>query len=269
AKYILPHLTALNTFNIDTVCKGPSFNLARRIPRDLFIFFGLYNKRNPIAWYLDLEAKRFCRMSTLDNNTDFCVTVPNFCVSNGTLHQIGGNTSPSTNGFAKADCFSLDKQTLKWERKSSILHERAYSSVCASPNGRIFVIGGHSLLPRSRMKNVDVYDPIKNTWKSGPKMLIGRYNAGSVFYGENLYVTGGATDDRSIEDCEYLPKYSENWVLMPQLIHARSAHQTVIFGKHLYVLGGRNGNDELSSVERLEYGTNGTWKEVAPMSVKR
>lgn len=229
----------------------------RRLQRDAIVFYALYDHRFPISYVLDMEQKRLVRTSKFDNsNKD--VFLPLFISNNDGIYQIGGN-SDELIGFAMADCFYFNFQTIKWERKSSIPIPRCHSCICSSENGKIFVIGGHSQMATTRMQSVDSYNPEFNVWKKLPKLIDGRFKSAVIYYDEKLYVTGGSTQERTLTECEILHSKKNHWKRFSPLNFARSAHQMVLYKNCLYVMGGKNLDGDLKSVEYYNIEASGNW----------
>ena len=49
---------------------------------------------------------------------------------------------------------------------------------CAFYNGLIYLVGGFN--GQSRIKSVDIYNPITEEWTSGPEMICRRATLGSI-----------------------------------------------------------------------------------------
>ena len=62
-------------------------------------------------------------------------------------------------------------------------------------NGRLYVFGGegNESQPSGVFANVEVYDPVTDTWQVLPPMPTPRHGTGAATVGSTIYVPGGAT----------------------------------------------------------------------------
>ena len=81
------------------------------------------------------------------------------------------------------------------------------------PDEKIYIMGGSSKINGPPLKDVFIYDPVKDTWKKGPHMNIPRASPAAVATPDGkIYVIGG-TDMGAYEGRRnfnvFLPKKSE------------------------------------------------------------
>ena len=65
-------------------------------------------------------------------------------------------------------------------------------------NGQVFVVGGFS--GSLRVRTVDAYDPVKDTWVSCPSMKARRSTLGVALLNDLIYAVGGF-DGSSGDNC--------------------------------------------------------------------
>lgn len=91
----------------------------------------------------------------------------------------------------------FDPATKKWLRKgfTPVPNPRLFTSGQAAPvlNGKVYLIGGGSIVKGaiSATNKVWIYDPVSNTWQSGPDLPLPLMNHAAVATDEAVYVTGG------------------------------------------------------------------------------
>ena len=76
-----------------------------------------------------------------------------------------------------------------------------------------------------RLRSVDCYDPVSDTWASLSDMIIPRMGHGLLFANDKLYAVGGAYDVDTIE--EYDPKKDEWRILKDKLV----CNQTMTYNR--------------------------------------
>ncbi|KAE9552316.1 hypothetical protein FO519_004473 [Halicephalobus sp. NKZ332] len=236
----------------------------RRFQRNLMILYGFCEKQFTLAFAVDMERKKLVRIQKLENPFSE-VPIPCFAASGAAFYQIGGfNRNFITDfnnefiSFAMADCYRMDMKTLEWERSSSIPLPRLHSTICGGPSGEIFLIGGYSQTMIT--EKVNFYDPERNCWKRLPDLLLGRFKASSVYYNNRIFVSGGASEENPLEECEVFLLKSRKWKFFSPLNSPRSAHQMVLLGGTLYVMGGVDLGGALRTVEYYSIEAEGLWK---------
>src|SRR5687767_14582767 len=83
--------------------------------------------------------------------------------------------------------------TAVWTSKAPIPTAR-YGSSVGTIDGKVYVATGCCstfVYPYSRFTNLDVYDPITNSWSPLAPIPLGVYGAGSGVIDGKLYVAGG------------------------------------------------------------------------------
>jgi hypothetical protein len=137
-------------------------------------------------------------------------------------------------------------------------------------NNKLFVVGGFGS-SNNAMNQVQIYDPVSNSWQYGASMPVG---AGSPSAGriENiLYTCGGIVSSGSgstVNSCFSYDLSANTWTSMPSLIYGVNHAAAVSDGvRYFYVINGRSGGN-VPSVgfnynQRFDIITQ-TWSLMAP-----
>jgi N-acetylneuraminic acid mutarotase len=86
-----------------------------------------------------------------------------------------------------------DPQTNTWERQAPLPTARGGIGV-AAVNGELFVFGGETLFPNGGGEvhdEVEVFNPVTNTWRSLLPMPIPRHGIWASVIGNNIFLPGG------------------------------------------------------------------------------
>jgi N-acetylneuraminic acid mutarotase len=107
--------------------------------------------------------------------------------------------------------------------------------------GKIYAIGGWSC---SSLNNVEVYDPVKKTWKKIRSMPTARDRLAAVTYNEKIYAIGGRdSDENSLDMVEIYDPKKDEWTEANSFMPTprRWAGIAEYEGK-IYVIGGEDDN---------------------------
>jgi hypothetical protein len=144
------------------------------------------------------------------------------------------------------------------ESKAALIHTfKQNSSLCESPEGNLFITGGHN----PDTSEVVCINPTTNAVTPKPPMKTARYCYGSVFYGGFLYVIGGSdTNCYAIAECERYDTLHNHWQPIPPLPHTSNWHAAIVCGytRRIYTLGGCDGSS-LDLIQEFELESQ-TWK---------
>ena len=110
---------------------------------------------------------------------------------NGTLYVAGGRVDEIVN--VRPDTWAFDPVAKTWRARAPMLKPRGglASAVLA---GRLFGFGGEGNAASNIgiFNDIDVYDPVTNTWSALPPMLVPRHGFGAATIGQRIYLAGGA-----------------------------------------------------------------------------
>jgi len=131
----------------------------------------------------------------------------------------------------------------------------------------IYVVGGNN--GSGEDSNVQIYNPVANTWGTGPSYPTGIGSASSGVVKNILYVFGGSSDGVTSTNAvwAYNPK-TKTWTAAAAMPTARWGSQAVVEKNIIYVSGGESGEGAVANVESYDPATN-TWTEEAPMLVAK
>jgi N-acetylneuraminic acid mutarotase len=142
--------------------------------------------------------------------------------------------------------FRYDPATNTWSERAPAPHHH-HQGVARAINGKLYVAGGMTM-DDSEVSGVqqpqawaelDVYDPVTNTWASRVSMPTARWGAvGSVMDGK-LYVAGGWTGVTPVPTLEVYDPVANTWAARADMPTARGGAGAGVVNGVPYVLGGR------------------------------
>ncbi|CUT99669.1 kelch protein 3 [Echinococcus multilocularis] len=134
--------------------------------------------------------------------------------------------------------------------------------------GLIYVIGGFN--GALRVRSVDIYDPVRNTWRAGPSLECRRSTLGVAVLDGVIYAVGGFNGTHGFASVEALDPWLGAWKSVAPMSVPRSSVGVGVLGRRLYAVGGYDGSSRrcLSSVECYNPLTN-QWSTIADMNHRR
>jgi N-acetylneuraminic acid mutarotase len=181
-------------------------------------------------------------------------------VAAGKLYSFGG---PSTQTFV------YDELNDSWSEVASMLFFHALTPAVGVFNDKIYVAGGANGGVGNSMQNqVEVYDPVANTWSALQSMRFGRNHCGGAFIDGKFYVVGGRRV-RALDANEVYDPQTNTWAPQAPLPTPRAGIGVAAVNGELFVFGGEtfdpNGGGEVhGEVEVFNPATN-TWRSLSPM----
>ena len=135
---------------------------------------------------------------------------------------------------------------------------------CATLHGKIYVFGGAN--PK-RLNDGEVFDPDTKQWTVLPNMKHARVGCSCVAIGDNIYVTGGLTENgKNSMTGEVFDTTTNTWSPMAEMAVARDRHgASVAIGNDIYVMGGHRCHRKVEVYNTLTK----KWSGKAPMKVMR
>ena len=109
-------------------------------------------------------------------------------------------------------------------------------------DGTVWVVGG---LEKGSVgsRRVEGYDPVINSWKSGPDLPVRLHHEMVVTYKDELVVIGGwipkGSDQSAVVSDEVFALRAGKWVKLPSLRRPRAAGAAVVVGDRIVVFGGQ------------------------------
>ncbi|HUX88568.1 MAG TPA: kelch repeat-containing protein, partial [Chloroflexota bacterium] len=156
--------------------------------------------------------------------------------------------------------------TLTWDLPAPMPDVRQ-GYAAAEAAGKIYLVGGSDSHGTTAI--VDVFDPIANTWTTGPNLPTPRNNPGAVTLDGKLFVVGGSSNDGSrLATAEEFDPSTNTWTELPPMPTARS-YPALVAGPdgRLYAIGGASltyGESLSRAVESFDPTTR-TWSVQAPL----
>lgn len=145
--------------------------------------------------------------------------------------------------------------------------------------GKIYVVGGFSkpnlknVLKLAISSDVEVYDPVADSWSTTTPLPEGRHHAGIASLNGYLYVVGGFTKSflsiwHAVPTVYQYNPATEEWRQLAPMPTARGALGVAVYQNRLYAIGGYDGKRNSDAVEIFDPETN-TWISAAPMPTPR
>jgi serine/threonine protein kinase/N-acetylneuraminic acid mutarotase len=138
----------------------------------------------------------------------------------------------------------------------------------AVANGTLWVFGG--LTTGASTAKVEGYDPVIDTWETGPDLPLALHHDMATTYKGELVVMGGWIPYGSILDAiasdRVFALRGAGWVELPKLNHPRAAGGAATVGDKIIVVGGQAGGQLVTPTEVFD---GNQWKDVAPIPTPR
>jgi N-acetylneuraminic acid mutarotase len=140
-------------------------------------------------------------------------------------------------------------------------------------DGKIYAIGGTNFSAGLTFSNVEVYDPVMNTWDTTKApMPTARWLMCSTNTAVNgkIYAIGGLTTfpGDALATVEVYDTVTDSWDTKAPMPTARTHLATCVVDGKIYAIGGRRGDTVLPTVEMYDPVTD-TWTTKAPMPTAR
>ena len=161
---------------------------------------------------------------------------------------------------------------LTWEEKpSKLLAPRYRHAAATAPDGKIWIAGGIVSVSQLRADiftaSTEVFDPVTNTWSSGPAMCVQRaIDLHLLFVDDVLYAVGGDVmmprfDSPGVPETtiERLNPTNNTWELVASFPKERHGISVAAVGSTIFVFGGevvRQGDVSLSLWDAYDIRTN-------------
>ena len=143
----------------------------------------------------------------------------------------------------------------------------------------LYAVGGEQ--SGERLKAVEKYDPVNNTWTNVEPMLTERINFGVGVLTDSrdgkqyMYAVGGMSEYLYLDSVERYDPSTNTWTSVAPMLQKRSYHTVSVVTEddnkqYMYAVGGmdRDNSVRLKTVERYDPFEN-KWTSVADMSTKR
>jgi N-acetylneuraminic acid mutarotase len=196
------------------------------------------------------EVFSYSRNSTWEQKASLPVGIGAATVQEygGRIYLFGG---VAEDGKLNRDVLSYDHVFDKWSKVSELptLREHLSSAVL---NGEIYIIGGRTSGFESNLNLVEIYNPLKNSWRLGPQLQVKRGGHASVVFGDAIYVFGGERNEGTIEEVEKLTLEKNTWETVSKMPNPRHGLTALPAENGIHVItGGRRPGLSISNINDL------------------
>ncbi|MDH3379795.1 MAG: IPT/TIG domain-containing protein, partial [Gammaproteobacteria bacterium] len=156
----------------------------------------------------------------------------------GEILYVVGESHPSTQFY--------DIASGTWGNPTA-LSERPFQGnhhAAAVFGGKFYLFGG---LGNGSDGQVQIYDPVTNTWSLGAVMPWSTGSASAALIGGEVYVCGGIINNQTVDTCGAYDPVADSWTLVTSMPLGRNHAAAASDGSKMYIFGGRglgsgNGN---------------------------
>jgi len=164
----------------------------------------------------------------------------------GMIYVIGGG-GPNFLSLDTIEIYDPNSDVWSWGRPMPTQRSGAVSALVGD---KIYVIGGGYKKPDGKFRflpTVEIYNPEKDTWETGPDMIMPHDYPGVAVSGKEIYIMGGhhpdATEGGPSKDpgfafCEKLNVEERGWVEIAPLPVPRFALKGAVSGRKILATGG-------------------------------
>lgn len=179
-------------------------------------------------------------------------------VAAGKLHSFGGVSSQT---------FVYNEATNSWSAVASMNFQHGETAAVGVLNDKIYVAGGAG----ASLRELEVYDPVANTWTRLAPMSVGRNHCGGAFINGKFHVVGGRGSGGASTALEVYDPQTNQWASRAAMPTGRSGIGVAAVNGELFVFGG-----EIATVHGEVHGevevynplTN-TWRSLPDMPTPR
>jgi N-acetylneuraminic acid mutarotase len=185
------------------------------------------------------------------------------------VYVIGGADAATSTVLSTVDAF--DTTTGTWSTKTPMPTPR-YLGAAAVVNNRICVVGGVNLLAGPSgtlaLDTMECYDPVTDSWSSGPGLPTGRQGLGFDAVGSFAYAVGGVRyfgpPVPNLTTVERYDAATNSWSTVAALPTARANLAVVGAGGLLFAIGGYGTSVPIPTVEAYDPSL-AAWKAKTPV----
>ncbi|XP_055353418.1 uncharacterized protein LOC129599254 [Paramacrobiotus metropolitanus] len=115
----------------------------------------------------------------------------------------------------------------------------------------------------AEFSELDLYDPMENSWTSLPQLSQQRIGFSMAVVGGHVYILGGTLKQAATASCVRLNISTSTWVDIHSLQKPRHRHSACVVNERIYVCGGKNAAGEVEySMEVYDTTRDGPWSTV-------
>jgi len=205
---------------------------------------------------------------------------PGVAAFQGKIYSFGGRNVSKDYSISTNVNEVYDTETDSWETKTSM--PTARSGLQANEvGGKIYLIGGwiesESSSVAEKSAQVEIYDPVTDTWAAGSPMptAVAGY-ASAVLDGKIYVISGVASGSTTTNLTQIYDPVADEWsmgVPIPMGVNSAAAGATTgtEAAKAIYVIGGSNAANPLGGqiANQVYFPESNSWFSAAPMPIDR
>jgi N-acetylneuraminic acid mutarotase len=184
---------------------------------------------------------------------------------NGQLYVVGGVTGGNV---ANNSVQTYDPISAQW---ATTINGSAIAPVptartdarAAVLGGQLYVVGGVNSKHKT-VGTLEVYDPVANSWTTGPSMPTPRFDMAVGVINGKLYVAGGEAGGGPVGTLEVYDPAMGVWTQKSPMITARTAAAAGVINGLLYVAGGATAGGPVATLEAYDPMAD-SWGSLASM----
>ncbi|MFW5878736.1 MAG: Kelch repeat-containing protein, partial [Myxococcota bacterium] len=158
---------------------GRMMHAAAALDGIIYVLGGKNHTEELGGWAFDPETGSYTDLPELSSAQEGLALV----ALSGQVYAIGGEDEY---GNAVAHVRAFDPVAWSWIEKQPMLTARRDAAVTVV-GGEIYVIGGEN---NGALQTVEIYDPVENSWRSGPTLPEGRKGAMAITHEGDVWVFG-------------------------------------------------------------------------------
>jgi hypothetical protein len=132
---------------------------------------------------------------------------------------------------ATSHVFTYDFRLQKWQKLLDMPIKRSRAG-CILHDERIYLIGGFN--GQSRIRTVDIYDPLTSEWISGVNMNIRRGTLGVCKCNGKIYAVGGYDGVSGLDSAECFNPVTKSWSMICKMSVKRSSLGVVALNSQIF-----------------------------------
>jgi N-acetylneuraminic acid mutarotase len=156
-------------------------------------------------------------------------------------------------GLASAEIY--DPRTATWSTVARMRTGRYHHTATLLKDGRVLVVGGGRTVHGERvfLSSAEIYDPVRNTWRSAGRFPIKRANHTATLLGDGRVLVAGGGDRAPgfTSDAEIYNPRTNRWSRAPRMPEPRGFHTaTLLASGQVLIAGGWNDRGDVVRTER-------------------
>ncbi len=155
--------------------------------------------------------------------------------------------------------FVYNEANDSWSSVASMNFQHGGTAAVGVLNDKIYVVGGTS--GSTNLRELEVYDPIANTWTVLAPMAVARNHTGGAFINGKFYVVGGRPGGSNL--LEVYDPQTNGWATLASMPTGRSGIAVAAVNGELFVFGGEI--PQLHEEVEAYNPTTNTWRSLPDM----